>query len=87
MKLPIKKEYFDAIEKGDKRLEYRDAHLTFVCESTGRELRLDVDAAKVIPIDRLPKQYQGKGLFEDDHVICFLLGGKGNEESKKEYSK
>jgi len=38
MKLPIKKEYFDAIEKGYKTIEWRDAHITFVCEETGRTI-------------------------------------------------
>ena len=38
MKLSIKKEYFDQIKAGVKRLEYRDAHITFVCEETGDDL-------------------------------------------------
>ena len=39
MKLPIKKKYFDLIKSGKKTFELRDAHLTFVCEKTGRKLR------------------------------------------------
>ena len=42
MKLPIKKVYFDQIKEGKKTVEYRDAHITFVCEETGETLRKDV---------------------------------------------
>ena len=42
MKLPIKKEYFDAIEEGSKIYEFRDAHITFICESTGRAMRKNI---------------------------------------------
>lgn len=42
MKLPIKKVYFDQIKEGKKKYEYRDAHITFVCEETGETLRKEV---------------------------------------------
>lgn len=42
MKLPIKKKYFDEIKIGIKIVEYRDAHITFVCEETGEEIRKNI---------------------------------------------
>lgn len=42
MKLPIKKEYFDMIRSGEKYYEFREAHITFVCEETGETLRAEV---------------------------------------------
>ena len=39
MKLLIKKEYFDRIKSGEKIEEFRDAHITFVCEETGETLQ------------------------------------------------
>lgn len=47
MKLPIKKKYFDMIKKGTKIIEFRDAHITFVCEETGEELRKNVRGASL----------------------------------------
>jgi peptide subunit release factor 1 (eRF1) len=32
MKLSIKKKYFDEIKAGKKKIDFRDAHITFVCE-------------------------------------------------------
>ena len=43
MKLPIKKEYFDLIKNNEKTAEYRDAHITFICEESGEELRKDIE--------------------------------------------
>jgi hypothetical protein len=68
MKLPIKKKYFDLIKSGEKCLEYRDAHLTFVCEETGDSLRMDVEG---VHIDDRPPKYSD--VLEDDKVIVFEL--------------
>ena len=43
MKLPIKKKYFDMIKAGDKNVEFRDSHITFICEETGETLRKEVN--------------------------------------------
>ena len=47
MKLPIKKIYFDMIKSGKKQLEFRDAHITFICEETGETLRKNVIKSNV----------------------------------------
>ena len=66
MKLPIKKVYFDAIKAGKKKVEYRDAHITFVCEETGETLRREVVYAEVI---ETPKGLEG--VCDDKCVIAF----------------
>lgn len=38
MKLYIKKKYFDLIKAGKKTIDYRDAHITFICEETNEHL-------------------------------------------------
>ena len=72
MKLQIKKKYFDMIENGEKNVEFRDAHLTLVCEETGRRLRRDVDFVEIIP-RRVVPGYADKSLFTDDRIIAFHL--------------
>jgi len=75
MKLPIKKKYFDMLRSGDKNIEYRDAHITFVCEETGEEITKDIWNVKLIDdkksVKRLKELYPG--VFEDDVIIAFAL--------------
>ena len=71
MKLPIKKKYFNAIKNGNKILEYRDAHITFICEETGERLKCNIIHAAVI--DRPPKLYPE--VLKDDKIIRFTLEG------------
>lgn len=73
MKLPIKKEFFDAIEKGYKTVEWRDAHITFVCEKTGRTLRKDIKKIEIVDFFDLPGKLQTSGLFDDNNLIKFEL--------------
>jgi len=69
MKLPIKKKYFDAIKKGIKTVDYRDAHITFVCEETGELLRKEVIKCDV---DHRPKQFLND-VLEDENMIVFHM--------------
>ena len=71
MKLPIKKEYFDAIERGDKIMEFRDAHITFECEETKRVMRKEVIGVMMAKRRHLDRSIAG--LFEDNYVIAFRL--------------
>jgi uncharacterized radical SAM superfamily protein len=73
MKLPIRKEFFEAIKAGKKIVEWRDAHITFVCEETGERLQKDVVAVDLVKRDDLPDELQESGLFEDDDIIAFEL--------------
>jgi len=71
MKLPIKKKYFDKIKAGDKFLEWRDAHITFICEETGETLRKEVIKCSVIKSRDLRKIYSD--VIKSDFVIEFRL--------------
>lgn len=73
MKLQIKKEFFDKL--GIKNIcEYRDAHITFVCEETGKKKKFDIRSIGLVPRRSLPKKLQKRDdLFEDDHQIKFRL--------------
>ena len=73
MKLPIKKEYFDAIEKGYKTIEWRDAHITFVCEETGRTITKKIKDVYLVDIWDLPEQLRYSKLFDDNDLIRFEL--------------
>ena len=72
MKLPIKKEYFDAIKDGSKIYEFRDAHITFVCESTGRAMKKNIVNIDLIDKAKIPDVYPPE-LFDDDILIKFQL--------------
>ena len=68
MKLPIKKKYFKLIKSGKKNMEYRDAHITFVCEGTGETLRKEIVGVKLIK-NLKPL----KNILEDATLIAFKL--------------
>ena len=73
MKLPIKKKYFDLIKSGKKTFEYRDAHITFVCEETGEELRKDIDGFRIVQRHNLPKSLKESDMFTDDKILAFMF--------------
>ena len=80
MKLPIKKKYFDMIKNGEKIVDYRDAHITFVCEETGETIRKSLIDAVLFPKKDLKELPGGKRIleenpemFEDDVLVAFLL--------------
>jgi len=74
MKLPIKRVFFEEIKAGRKSVEFRDAHLTLICEETGEELCIEVDGVSLIPFSRLPIQVRVAGVVEDKNIIQFNLG-------------
>ena len=69
MKLPIRKEYFDKIKAGEKTIEYRDAHITFICEETGEKIMKQVTDVSMVErhSDLFPD------VLKDDWVIRFDL--------------
>ena len=77
MKLPIKKKYFDQIKAGKKIIEWRDAHITFICEETGETLRKDIGTAvvieKLVPKILAMSEEEYNAIFEDETVIGFML--------------
>ena len=78
MKLSIKKEWFDKVKAGVKEIEYRDAHITFVCEETGEVIQKRVYATHLLSKSGVPKDVLDSGCIEDDDVICFYLDQKRN---------
>jgi ribosomal protein L32 len=73
MKLLIKDEYFKEIKSGKKTIDYRDAHITFVNEATGEQIRKKVFYCRVKRRILLPKKIRDLPFFDDDNVICFHL--------------
>lgn len=76
MKLPIKKEWLDKIKMGEKVFEYRDAHLTLVCEETGESIGFYVDGVQLIPKTFLPVEVRDSGCITDLYAIRFKLGDR-----------
>ncbi len=77
MKLPIQKRYFDLIKAGRKNVEFRDAHITFVCEETGETLRREITGVWLVPVAYIPKYTGGvelnKDLFTDEIILRMEL--------------
>ena len=50
-------------------IEYRDAHITFVCEETGETLRKEIGQSSIM------KRLKGfhEDVLEDEHIIKFYL--------------
>lgn len=71
MKLPIKQKYLVEIKSGNKIFEYRDAHITFVCEETGEKVTKKVIGARYISKQSVPSQY--RHIIEDDFALEFEL--------------
>ena len=71
MKLPIKKKYFDLIKSGKKEFEYRDAHITFICEETGEQLRKEIEDVSIDAIFSVPYEYLE--CLEDEWIIRYKL--------------
>lgn len=73
MKLPIRKKYFDQIKAGKKLEEYRDSHITFVCEETGETLRKEIASVSLVPTSYILKRVPDleKDMFEDSVLMSF----------------
>jgi hypothetical protein len=83
MKLPIRDEYFKQIVAGEKLLEIRDAHITFVNEKTNEKITKNVIDVMLSPIIRLPPTLRNKGMFDDDIQIYFYLENIPTKEEKE----
>jgi len=79
MKLKTKQKYFRKIKSGEKLIDYRDAHITFINEETGGKYVRKVVGVKLIPFNKLPEDLQKSTLFGDDMIIAFEL----EKEKKK----
>lgn len=68
----IKQKYLDEILSGKKCVEYRDAHITFVSEESGKEYFFSVVA---VSMSRDIKSLY-PDVLEDEDTLCFVLGGR-----------
>lgn len=85
MKLIIKKKYFDKIKTGDKNWDYRDSHITFVCEETGEELRKEVNRVCLMKKNHVLTYADiESSLFEDDILIAFEICDKPNNPLERD---
>ena len=82
MKLPIKKEWLKKIKNGEKKVEYRDAHITFVCEETGEEITKSVLEVGLVGLNEGPEEAIKDGYLSEKDLICFWLGNKPNRKIK-----
>jgi len=75
MILPIKKKYFDLIKTGQKTVEFRDAHISFVCEETGDKIRKYVDYVELINKEDIKTMTEEEKdeIFTDNQLIKFVL--------------
>ena len=71
MKLPIKKKWFDLIKSGKKDIEYREAHITFICEETGESITRQVKSMFMTEKRLLPKSV--KPIMKEKYIIAFNL--------------
>lgn len=60
--MPIKDKYFQQIKNGSKIYERRSAHITFVNEKTGEELKREIRNVWIRPYD------------DEDDPECFERG-------------
>ena len=75
MIMPIKKKYFDMIKSGKKDIEWRDAHITFICEETGDKLRKYIESVRIIDKEEIIELSpdEKKEIFTDDKILEFQL--------------
>jgi len=86
MKLKIKKKFFDKIKSKEKEWEFRDAHITFVCEETGEELKKKVTYCTVNKKEDIIRQFpETEEVLEDEDTIAFLLE-KEDEDGNRNHT-
>ncbi len=74
MRLYIKDEYFEAIRNGEKKIDFREAHITFANEDTTELLEVEVIKTRLIPRKELPSKLKGKDFLKGKWFIAFDLG-------------
>lgn len=81
MKLKTKDKYFKQIKSGKKLIDYRDAHITFINESTGQKCIRNVVGVHLISRKgkMMPEELRDSVLFGDDLILAFEL----EKETKK----
>jgi hypothetical protein len=78
MKLPIKDEHYKRIISGQKCIDIRDAHITFINEKTGERIRKQISGASVrrktdMIVRKTVEKYPDCFDPEDPEVIVFYF--------------
>jgi hypothetical protein len=74
MKLKTKPKYFRKIKSGEKLIDYRSAHVTFVNEESGAKFTRKVKRTYMICFDELPRDLQKSAMFDvGEPIIAFEL--------------
>ena len=71
MKLLIRKKYLEEIRQGKKTQDFMDAHITFICEETGENLRKEIKGCRLLGRGEVPAKYRKE--IGDGIAISFLL--------------
>ena len=87
MKLPIKKKYFDMIKSGTKTVEFRDSHITFICEETGETIRKEVNRVFLIRRNTISPELNDMSCFDDDILIGYDLVDKPEKPLERDLKK
>jgi len=74
MKLLVRDEYFRLIKSGQKDYDYRDAHITFINETTKEELIKQILNVEIITKNRLPLRLKETDMFTDEWILRFQIG-------------
>jgi len=74
MKLYVKDEYFKDIKSGKKKIEYREAHITFINEKTKEEIKKQITEVEIIFNFELPNELKNKPFLQEDFIVSFELG-------------
>ena len=74
MKLLVRDEYFRLIKSGQKDYGYRDAHITFINETTKEELIKQILNVEIITKNRLPLRLKETDMFTDEWILRFQIG-------------
>lgn len=79
--MPIKKKWFDKIKSGKKDRDFRDSHITFVCEETGETLRAEIEKVGIMPRSKVRKLLRSPPdfdeMFGDSRQVMFKLKRRG----------
>ncbi len=80
----VKKKWFEEIKSGRKDREFRDPHITFVCEETGEKFRAEVEGVGMEPSHKVKKLLGNPPdfgeMFRDDRQIVFEIRKGGRQK-------
>ena len=79
MKLLIKDEYYRRIKLGEKNVDFRDSHITFINEDSKKTLRKNVTGVRMIRQHDLPTELIKSRDITGELIIVFELEQRCSE--------